>query len=166
MRRQQSPSPARNAIACSSSAAQLYLQSRMNSPLDWIDQQAEPMLQLLSRWCAINSGTHNLAGVEKFSAALAAEFAPLGAAMQHRDLPSIESFDSAGALVRSPAARAISFIKRPQAATKVLLCIHLDTVYPPSHPFQNVTRIDENTLIGPGVADAKGGLIIMLHALR
>ncbi|HEY1628346.1 MAG TPA: hydrolase, partial [Tepidisphaeraceae bacterium] len=39
-------------------------------------------------------------------------------------------------------------------------------VYPPTSAFQQVTRVDENTLRGPGVADAKGGLVVMLHALR
>jgi glutamate carboxypeptidase len=138
----------------------------MNSPLQWIDAQHEQMLDLLTRWARINSGTYNLAGVEKFSADVEAEFASLGGTVKHHDLPPIESIDSSGNIVRSPSAKAISFIKRPQAPVKVLLCIHLDTVYPPSHPFQHVTRIDENTLRGPGVADAKGGLLVMLYALR
>src|ERR1700733_1988876 len=138
----------------------------MNSPLQWIDAQQQPMLDLLTRWSQMNSGTHNLAGLEKFAAAVASEFAILGGEMQHHDLPPIESIDSAGNIVRSPTIKALRFTKRPQAKTKILLCIHLDTVYPPSHPFQEVTRIDENTLRGPGVADAKGGLLVMLYALR
>jgi glutamate carboxypeptidase len=124
------------------------------------------MLDLLERWARINSGTHNLAGIEKFSAAVEGEFAGLGGEVKHHDLLPIESIDSSGNIVRSPAARAISFTRRPQARVKILLCIHLDTVYPPTHAFQQVTRVDENTLRGPGVADAKGGLVVMLHALR
>jgi glutamate carboxypeptidase len=138
----------------------------MNSALQWIDAQKQQMLDLLERWARINSGTHNLAGIEKFSAAVEGEFAGLGGEVKHHDLLPIESIDSSGNIVRTPAARAISLTKRPQARVKILLCIHLDTVYPPTHAFQQVTRVDENTLRGPGVADAKGGLVVMLHALR
>ena len=42
----------------------------------------------------------------------------------------------------------------------------MDTVYPPSSPFQKVERLDHNTLRGPGVADMKGGLLVMLKALE
>ena len=48
----------------------------------------------------------------------------------------------------------------------VLLAIHFDTVFGPEHPFQSVTRIDDKTLRGPGVCDAKGGLLVLLFALQ
>lgn len=41
----------------------------------------------------------------------------------------------------------------------------MDTVYSPSHPFQT-TEIIGNKMHGPGVADMKGGLVIMLTALQ
>src|SRR5204863_964034 len=43
---------------------------------------------------------------------------------------------------------------------------HYDTVYEAGHLFQRCTLLDENTLRGPGVADMKGGLVVMLAALR
>lgn len=42
----------------------------------------------------------------------------------------------------------------------------MDTVFAVNNPFQNLTYINENYLNGPGVADMKGGLIVMLHALH
>jgi glutamate carboxypeptidase len=45
------------------------------------------------------------------------------------------------------------------------LNIHLDTVYPPDSPFQSA-REEAGVLRGPGVADAKGGLAVMLTALE
>jgi glutamate carboxypeptidase len=49
---------------------------------------------------------------------------------------------------------------------RLFLCIHMDTVYPADHAFQRCSLLDANTLQGPGVADAKGGLLVMLTALR
>lgn len=51
-------------------------------------------------------------------------------------------------------------------ATKVLLMGHLDTVYSMDSKFQKCTQIDSNTLNGPGVSDLKGGLIVMLNAIK
>jgi len=47
----------------------------------------------------------------------------------------------------------------------MFLGIHLDTVYPPDSPFQRVEALDSTMLRGPGVIDAKGGLVILLTAL-
>ncbi|MCG8439956.1 MAG: hydrolase, partial [Pseudomonadales bacterium] len=43
---------------------------------------------------------------------------------------------------------------------------HMDTVFSQSHPFQTPQFIDDNTLNGPGVTDMKGGLCVILHALK
>ena len=42
---------------------------------------------------------------------------------------------------------------------------HIDTVFPPDSPFQAFRR-ERDTVYGPGVADMKGGLVVMLHALK
>ena len=94
------------------------------------------------------------------------EFAPLGGEMRRIELPAAESIDSGGNVVTFPLSPALSFSNRAGAPLRALLCIHLDTVYPPDHPFQKVSRLDGHTLRGPGVADAKGGLVVMLTALR
>lgn len=65
-----------------------------------------------------------------------------------------------------PLGQAISMTKRPDAPLQVLLVIHMDTVYGPDHPFAATTLLDDNRLQGPGVADAKGGLVVMLTALE
>lgn len=66
---------------------------------------------------------------------------------------------------------------RPEAATCIGLIGHLDTVFEPFHPFQEVTKVDDITkwknlqhlapiLSGPGVADAKGGILLIYELLR
>ena len=41
----------------------------------------------------------------------------------------------------------------------------MDTVYPADHPFQEQQWLEDGVLNGPGLADMKGGLCVILHAL-
>ena len=68
--------------------------------------------------------------------------------------------------IEQPLGEALSIRKRPDAPRRVFLGIHADTVYGPDDPFQQVEQVDANTLRGPGVVDAKGGLAVMLVALE
>lgn len=109
---------------------------------------------LLIRWAEINSGSEHLAGLDRMRVALAEEFGTLpGGTAEHV------------ALENTPA-RALRVRMRPGAAKQILLSGHFDTVYGADDPFQRCTLLDERTLRGPGVADMKGGLVVMLAALR
>jgi glutamate carboxypeptidase len=55
---------------------------------------------------------------------------------------------------------------RPDAPLQILLSGHYDTVYGPEHPFQRCSWLDDRTLCGPGTGDMKGGLVVMLEAVR
>ena len=57
-------------------------------------------------------------------------------------------------------------IRTVAAPIQVLLAGHMDTVFPLSHSFQTPKKLDENTLLGPGVADMKGGILVMLTAIH
>src|SRR3546814_13378931 len=54
---------------------------------------------------------------------------------------------------------------RPEAPVRILLTGHMDTVFAVDHPFQMLEWLEEGMLNGPGVADKKGGLAIMLATL-
>jgi glutamate carboxypeptidase len=136
------------------------------SPLDWIDTQGEAMVRLLETWSAINSESHNIPGLARMAAALELEFDSIGGVRRTVDLRGQDSIDSTGKSATLPLGKAISIVKRSEAAKRVFLNIHYDTVYPPEHPFQRTTRVDPNTLRGPGVLDAKGGLVVLLTAVR
>jgi glutamate carboxypeptidase len=43
---------------------------------------------------------------------------------------------------------------------------HMDTVYAEDHAFQETRWLEDNVLNGPGVADMKGGIAVMLAALK
>lgn len=89
----------------------------------------------------------------------------LGAAVTRHPLPPRQELDDRGELRARAVGDAVVGVIRPDAARQVLLNIHLDTVYGPDHPFRAVTRPEANVLRGPGVADAKGGLVVMMAAL-
>jgi glutamate carboxypeptidase len=62
--------------------------------------------------------------------------------------------------------RNLHLIVRPEAPLQLLFTGHMDTVYAADHPFQAVRWLDAATLNGPGVADMKGGIAVMLAALK
>jgi glutamate carboxypeptidase len=136
------------------------------SQLQWIDAQRDVMRQRVIEFCNINSYTFNLEGLARVGEEAAHLLAALGAKIEWIDLPPAESVDDRGEVVRKPLGRALRARKRPEAQKQIFLGIHLDTVYPLDQPFQEVQGIDENTLRGPGVIDAKGGLIVMLTAIE
>ena len=53
---------------------------------------------------------------------------------------------------------------RPHAPVQLLFTGHMDTVFGADHAFQQVFWREEGILGGPGVADMKGGLAVMLAA--
>jgi len=115
--------------------------------------------------CEINSGTGNLAGLARMSAALQPALQRLGGDIRQIELPPRTTIDSQGQPRQSPLGNAVSVSKRPGAPHRVFLAIHMDTIYGPDSPFQTVTETSANRWCGPGVADAKGGLVVMLTAL-
>jgi len=133
--------------------------------LDWIDTQRPRMGELTAALAQINSGSHHLPGLEKCAAAIIHEFQPLGGQITQIALPPQQLMSLDGRHELHPLGRAMEIIKRPSAPLRVLLAIHFDTVFPADHTFQTTHHVN-GRLHGPGVADAKGGLVVMLTALQ
>ena len=112
------------------------------------------LVDLLETWANINSGSGHHAGLDRMRAALRAAFASAFPAAQ------IEEPECPGTV------RALRVSMRPEARSQILLNGHFDTVYEADDPFQCCTRVDANTLRGPGVIDMKGGIIVLLAALQ
>lgn len=133
--------------------------------LDWIASQQGAMLELTKSWSAINSGSTHLEGLERMMQALKRAFAALGGEMAEVSLEPRLVVDSKGIPQEKPLGKALHIRKHEQAPLKILFVGHMDTVFGKDHPFQVPEMIDAQTLRGPGVADLKGGLAVMLHAL-
>ena len=134
--------------------------------LAWIDAQQPRMEALTTQWAAINSGSHNIAGIARMADVLADAFAILRHPVQRIALPPQNVIQSNGECAARPLGPALFIQAHPHRTNRVLLGIHFDTVYPADSEFQKVQRGNGHELCGPGVADAKGGLAIMLIALQ
>jgi glutamate carboxypeptidase len=127
---------------------------------------AENMLDQVLAWAAINSGSRNLAGLERMADVLVDAFAALPGLLRLEDPATVEAVDAAGRRVNLLHGRHLRLTVRPTAPVQLLLTGHMDTVYAVDHPFQETRWIEEGVLNGPGVADMKGGLAVMLAALK
>ncbi|KAF3362130.1 Uncharacterized protein PHSC3_001442 [Chlamydiales bacterium STE3] len=139
---------------------------KFSAHLDWIDKEFENTLQLLDSWVAINSWSENLAGLNLMAEKLKDSFAKICDQTEEIVLPEWRKINAQGALTITPLGKAISFVRRPQSKRKIFFCGHMDTVFSPQSNFQTPYRIDQEKCVGPGIADMKGGLAILLLALR
>lgn len=133
--------------------------------LAWIDDQAEAMLDRLQKWTTIHSGTLNRGGLARMAEELAQTFSELAEPVELIDLPPMRMVDADGDMTDTPLGQALSVVKRPTAPRRVLLCIHMDTIHSPDRELAAPER-HGGKLFGPGVADAKGGLVVLLTALQ
>lgn len=138
---------------------------RFDPWLDWLNDRQATMVETTIRLAEINSGSLNAAGVDAVGTALVELCQPLGGQVEYLAVEPYTLITQDGETLSFPLGHAIRIRKRPEAPFQVYLGGHLDTVYAPDHPFQQVRRLDDNRLNGPGVTDLKGGLLVMINAL-
>lgn len=131
--------------------------------IDRIDPAA--MLDQVERWAAVNSGTRNLPGLATMAGLLGDAFASLPGEIALVAPERVDAVAADGSVAELAHGRHLHLRVRPQAPVQMLLTGHMDTVYPADHPFQAVVHRDDGTISGPGTADMKGGLAVMLAAL-
>jgi len=126
---------------------------------------AAAMLASVQRWCAINTGTANLPGLAKQARELTDAFSALPGELSLVDPADVTAINSDGSEFSKPHGQHLVLRVRPGANRRILLTGHMDTVFPADHSFQSQTWLKDDVLNGPGVADMKGGIAVMLHAL-
>jgi glutamate carboxypeptidase len=126
---------------------------------------AAPMLGQVQAWSALNTGTGNLAGLAQQAALLADAFAALPGEVSLEQPAPVTAMAADGKEVTLEHGKHLVLRVRPAAERRLLLTGHMDTVFPIGHPFQQQTWLDAETLNGPGTADMKGGIAVILAAL-
>lgn len=128
---------------------------------------AAPMLAQVENWSDINSGSRNLEGLATLGARLAGAFADLPGEIRLVDPAPVEAIDSGGKPYEVPHGRNLHLKVRPDAPIQLLFTGHMDTVFAADHPFQSLSWLEPGKVLnGPGVADMKGGIAVMLAALK
>lgn len=124
-----------------------------------------PMLARVETWSAINTGTRNLGGLARQAELLANAFAELPGNVSLEEPAPVTAMDGSGAEIELEHGKHLLLQVRPEASRRFLLTGHMDTVFPADHPFQHTRWIDNETVNGPGTADMKGGIAVILAAL-
>jgi glutamate carboxypeptidase len=131
---------------------------------------AAAMLAQVEKWCAVNTGTANLEGLAIQAGLLADAFAALPGDVELVDPAPVTAIAADGSEYEKPHGAHMVLRVRPRANRRILLTGHMDTVFPKDHSFQSLTWLEDDVLGGrvlggPGVADMKGGIAVILHAL-
>lgn len=126
----------------------------------------EPMLEQVLAWTAVNSGSRNLGGLERMADLLVDAFSALPGVLRLEHPQPVETIDPNGKSIKLKHGRHLHLSVRPTAPVQLLLTGHMDTVFGADHAFQQSRWLEEGVLNGPGVADMKGGLAVMLSALK
>lgn len=119
-----------------------------------VDAEYERSVNLLERLVNQNSGTMNFAGVKTVGEMMRAELEPLGFTVEWLDMAKA---GRAGHLVATKTGK--------KGTKKLLLIAHLDTVFEADSPFQSFVRKGDMAE-GPGAGDDKGGMVVIVSALR
>jgi glutamate carboxypeptidase len=119
-----------------------------------VDKDQERTIGFLERMVNQNSGSLNLPGVDAVAALVRPEFEALGFEVRYVDM---RATGRAGHIVATHRGNG--------KGKRILLIGHLDTVFEPSSPFQKFERSGDRAT-GPGVIDDKGGIAVIIMALR
>lgn len=144
----------------------LRLENHERVVLEAIASDGARIIDRAVAWCAINSGSLHLAGLEHQRQILLEAVAALPGAPTEIPLAASEVIGADGRVGQQQHTPAIAVVVRPEAPLQVVLTGHYDTVYPETSPFQAVTTRADGALHGPGIADMKGGISVMLAALE
>lgn len=119
-----------------------------------VDKHSEEAIELIKTSVNINSGTMNFKGVMEVGELFKKELDKLGFTTQ---LTNGEAYGRAGHLIAT---------RKGKKGPKFLMIGHLDTVFELDSPLQEYTMQNDSIMKGPGVADMKGGDVIIILTMK
>lgn len=144
----------------------MRLNSEDRAVLDHIARDGGQIVDRAVAWCALNSGSRHVSGLERQRQVLLDAAARLPAAPIDIPLSPSREVAADGRETEFHHPPSLAVVVRPEAPVQVVLTGHYDTVYPETSPFQMVRTRPDGALNGPGIADMKGGISVMLAALE
>lgn len=132
--------------------------------LDRIAARGDDMLERTLDWSATNTGSWNFDGLKAFAPRLADAFGALEADIRLEDSRPFQKVENDGDPHEVSTGPVLRVEARPEAPAQVVMSGHYDTVFPPG-TFEAIRDLGDGRWNGPGLADMKGGLVVMLEAL-
>lgn len=132
--------------------------------IDWVDVRQDAILEELKMHVGVNTGTANIEGLDLYRQILKADLEELGFKTEEHQSDSMNVLSCRGG--RVDIANHLSGKITGGSGQRVFINGHMDTVFSANDEFQKLEILADGTLKGPGVADMKGGIVIMLNALR
>jgi glutamate carboxypeptidase len=120
----------------------------------------------LRQWCEINTGSRNSVGLTAFLPLLEEAFSVLPGTVTRKPLQTERVVSDTGDIEHVTLCDSLHVRVRPTAPIKLVMTGHYDTVFPKDSRFQKVIDLGDGRVNGPGVADMKGGILILLEALK
>lgn len=143
------------ALACGLAAALGVAHAAPDARLLAAAQDAQPALIAdLKAMVEIESGSQNVEGLRRMADWVEARLKAIGFQTERRKAMS------------GPGADTVVATRRGSGQRKLMLQGHMDTVYPAGVLASQPYRVEDKRIYGPGIADDKGGLAVILHALR
>ncbi|KGT81097.1 peptidase M20 [Bradyrhizobium japonicum] len=118
------------------------------------EQEKAPLIETLRDMVMIESGSGDAEGLKKMADFTEARLKALGATIERRKTTAGTGADMVIATFQGTGSR------------KLMLIAHMDTVYQRGILGSEPYRVDGNRIYGPGIADDKGGIAVVLHALK
>ncbi|MGB6319594.1 MAG: hydrolase, partial [Litorimonas sp.] len=133
--------------------------------LDHLSTRQGPMLERVLDWARTNTGSWNADGLRDLAPRIAAALEETGASVDMVDTQPIETINPKGEVDAFHTGPVLRAVQRPDAPVQVVLTGHYDTVFPPG-TFTDIAELGDGKLNGPGLADMKGGICVMIEALK
>jgi glutamate carboxypeptidase len=138
-------------LACAVSPAQAAPDAKLKAAAE----QAQPaLIDTLHEMVLIESGSGDAEGLKKMADFTEARLKALGAKTERRKT------------TRGTGADIVIGTFEGTGSKKLMLIAHMDTVYQKGVLATQPYRVDGNRIYGPGIADDKGGIAVILHSLK
>jgi glutamate carboxypeptidase len=132
---------------------------------DRLAAAGDAMLARTLDWSRTNTGSWNTDSLKAFAPRLADAFSELDAQVDLVPPAPFETITPTGHAETVETGPILEVTARADAPVQVVMSGHYDTVFPPGS-FETITDLGEGRINGPGLADMKGGLCVMLEALK
>src|SRR5215470_15331880 len=118
------------------------------------DAAKPELIETLRQMVSIESGSSDVEGLAKMADFVEARLKALGATTERRKT------------TRGAGADIVIGTFEATGGAKLMLMAHMDTVYEKGILASQPWRVEGGRIYGPGIADDKGGIAVVLHALK